>query len=398
MRGRVYSKELDLSNLGEESLSLIAKKRFTYGDEFSYFEGVRSRLKQTENGFKAVIDLSKIIKSALHQEHEKWDLFLEIKVAPNQKVDILVSEEPSLKLETSYKMKKQAEPLVIRSSINNKNQISINVQKDKSSFSDDVIRLAVMGSCFSRNAFESKAYFNPEYKRYYQYTFTHIQSSIISLMSKPVSFDLEKLQHMNQNEQVPIIRDFKKTFMSELSHSKPEYLILDFLADAARDVFRIREDSYISASLLLRESILFSELQQTSELIDHQNNNEYFKHWKVAVDQFIEDLLKILPEEKIILSKGRFTTRYYDEKGNVQSYSNSRQKLIRRNNAFWDKLNNYFIHRLPNIKVIDLTQDQFIGHYAHPYGNSPSHYESDYYKEYFKRLNQIVRKDLQCNR
>ena len=398
LKGQLYSPELDLSNLGNESMSLVVKKRFTYGNEFSYFEGEKSSLRLTPEGFEGVVDLSKIIDSTIQQELQSWDLFLEIKMGQNEKVDVLVSGAPSLPMDSTVRIKPKTQPLIISFSSNHKNQISIDVKKDKSTFSDDVIRLAVLGSCFSRNAFESKPYFNPEYKRFYQCTFTHIQSSIISLMSNPVSLELDDLKHMNKSEQLPIMRDFNKTFIRDLSQSKPEYLILDFLADAARDVFRISDDAYVSASLLLRQTNLYSELQRKSKVIDHQNNNDYFQLWKSAVDQFIEELLRIIPEERIILSKGQFTTRYYDEQGNVKSYSDSRQKLIRRNNVFWDKLNNYFINRLPNIKVIDLTSDGFIGHYAHPYGNNPSHYESGYYKEYLKRLDELVRNDLQLNR
>lgn len=112
------------------------------------------------------------------------------------------------------------------------------------------------------------------------------------------------------------------------------------------------------------------------------------------LDQFTE----IIPENRIILSKGQFTEKYYDSKRKIQHFSEKRLKLIRRNNYFLDKINNYLMYKLPKIKIIDLTDKNYIGSCNHPYGNSPSHYENAYYKEYLKRLNEIVRRDLQEER
>lgn len=56
--------------------------------------------------------------------------------------------------------------------------------------------------------------------------------------------------------------------------------------------------------------------------------------------------------------------------------------MIRRNNYFWDKLDNYFLSIAPSAKVIDLSDTKFIGDERYPYGLSYSHYESDYYREF----------------
>ncbi|MFP3340757.1 hypothetical protein R0J91_22475, partial [Micrococcus sp. SIMBA_131] len=76
----------------------------TYGNEFSYFEGEKSSLRLTAEGFEGVGDLSKIIDSTIQQELQSWDLFLEIKMGQNEKVDVLVSGAPSLPLDSTVRI------------------------------------------------------------------------------------------------------------------------------------------------------------------------------------------------------------------------------------------------------------------------------------------------------
>ena len=398
IEGEISSDEYDVHSIQDGAFSLILKKRFKVGNEFTYFDGVHGELDMLSGKFTGQFALSTLLQNKLQTNEENWDIFIEIQTGANKHIDVPIVCDSSLDLAFNEKVSRGDQRLLIAPAVNKVKQVSLAVKKDHSTFSSDVIRLAVLGSCFSRNAFESKSYFNPEYKQFYQCAFTHIQSSIISLMSDEASLDHESISNLKIKEQVFIERDFKKTFMTELSALRPEYLIIDFLADAARDVFQMSENSYVSSSLLLKETDLFTELYQKNNLVKHTDNEYYFKLWKIAIDKFIDQVLDILPEENIILSVGQLTDKYYDSNGVVKSYSDSRKKLLRRNNYLWDKLNNYFIHRLPNSKVIDLTEDGYIGHYDHPYGNSPSHYESDYYKEYLRKLNDLVRLDLQAKR
>ncbi|MEI2379866.1 hypothetical protein, partial [Priestia megaterium] len=54
------------------------------------------------------------------------------------------------------------------------------------------------------------------------------------------------------------------------------------------------------------------------------------------------------------------------------------------------KLDNYFLHIMPSVKTIDLTDTSYIGDINYPFGLSYSHYEKEYYKEFFNRLLKLV--------
>src|SRR5690606_18445585 len=112
-------------------------------------------------------------------------------------------------------------------------------------------------------------------------------------------------------------------------------------------------------------------------------------------------LLSILPQEKIILVLPELTDEYYDKDGVIKKFEGAgtsnpdNRKYL---NYFWDKLNNYFISKLPNIKLIDMRKTGYIGNENYPFGISPGHYESQYYKEFLNRVLKVHQFNLNSNR
>ncbi len=202
--------------------------------------------------------------------------------------------------------------------------------------------------------------------------------------------DLSLFTDINKTDLEFLTMDFKKTFFLKLKELNVDYLVLDLYPDACRSVLQLEENQYVTASYILERSRFIRSLPIT-KVIDHSNNEEYFALWKNAAEIFVGELIKILPEERIILNKGRFTSTYFDKNREVKSFRDT--DLIRRNNYFWEKIDNYFISLLPNVKVIDLTDQTYIGDINYPFGLSFSHYQSEYYKEFLKRLNNIVIRD-----
>lgn len=111
------------------------------------------------------------------------------------------------------------------------------------------------------------------------------------------------------------------------------------------------------------------------------------------MEKFAEKVKEILPEDRIILNIGGFTYKYVDIDGTVKKFS--RPETIKRNNYFWDLLNGWFIQCIPNCKIINLKDTNYIGQHNHPFGNTFSHYQPGYYKEFMSRLNKLVMQDLQ---
>lgn len=141
---------------------------------------------------------------------------------------------------------------------------------------------------------------------------------------------------------------------------------------------------------LLPRTKYFKQIK-SKHVISHTNNEEYFDLWKENIKLFVERLLGIMPANKIILNRGRLTTKYLDSNNKINYFPD--QDIIKRNNILWDRMEHYLLNLIPKIKIIDMRDTSFVGHYNHPFGKSYAHYESGYYKEFLSKLNEIVLMD-----
>ena len=97
---------------------------------------------------------------------------------------------------------------------------------------------------------------------------------------------------------------------------------------------------------------------------------------------------------KVILVWGGLTRNYLDENRDPKNFivekkfSNTKLNFY---NNIWDKMNNYFIAKVPNAKVIDLRSYKYFADVTHPISFGPHHYESNYYKSIIGEIAKAVR-------
>ena len=262
-----------------------------------------------------------------------------------------------------------------------------------------VVKIGILGSCFSRTAFNSDDYFNVDYKKFYNCVFSQLyHSSIPSITSKPLNENdlnliLKNLENsdVNPTNKEYILVDLKKTFFSELKKADVDYLVLDFYSDAVKNLFMFPDGSLLG-SFHVDLGELCPELEY--RVISPRDDDEkIFEIYLEGIDNFAEEILKILPEEKIVLNKGTFAYQHQTENGELIYYNNNQIDLNNDINHFWDKMNNYFLSKFPNAKVIDLSYSDYYPHHDFPFNPAPMHYESAYYREFLNLLNKIVLQD-----
>ncbi|MDA1476333.1 DUF6270 domain-containing protein [Bacillus changyiensis] len=362
--------------------SLVSKLRREAGTTFEYYTVMEKEIINHHDQFNIDVAFHELLKDP--RDKDIWDLFVRCE---NKKTGFYF--DMPLKAQNKNKFISQDGKAALF--VNGFGHYSIWVNIDRN-YSNNVTKIAVLGTCYSRNAFNTREYFNPTYKKLYACTFTQFHSNIISIVSDQVDFNIEDFSEKNLNpSDIGHIRgDFEKTFFENLKKEKPDYLILDFYVDACREVIQMEENSFITLNYLLHSTRFFKNLIGKN-VISPTDFDNYFERWKESLRKFIEQLLKIIPEEKIILNRGRLTTKYKD--ANHKLFEFPEKDLIKRNNYVWDRLENYFLHLLPNVKMIDMRKTKYVGSSQHPFGKSYVHYESDYYKEFLFRLNQIVLED-----
>ncbi|EPY9329597.1 DUF6270 domain-containing protein [Listeria monocytogenes] len=371
----------------ENSISegqIVAKRADKKANTFEYNVEQVWPLKKGLTKYSAQINKNEFLTGPINKPDTTWDFFLRSANKP----DLPISVPNTIDLSSSEFFDiagKEFKAQLTKNEFNNLACLTVVAPKIK----EDVTKIAVMGTCFSRNAFNSSPFFNPDYKAFFECSFTQFHSSIISLMTKPANLiNLDKYTDIKQSEQSFVEEDWKKEFFINLKNSNSDYFLIDLYPDVIRPVIWLDDETAITLSYVIEQSQLLNDIPY-ERISDHIDNEAYFNEWKGYADKFIEKLTEVIPADRVILNLGGFTTSYYDEDGKVVTYKN--KMAIEKNNYFWDRLNNYFLSKLPEAKVIDFSKKGYIGDFNYPFGHSFSHFESPYYKDFLKELIYITK-------
>lgn len=386
--------KLDIStdNIDVDFIKFVCKKRYELRKYIEYYDiyeqlisNVNKEIVDLELKFSDIMPIDKI------KENDVYDLFIRIK-KNNEIVDIPIKISQRLEnIKNEYLvLGNEKKSFKIKSYVNANKNISIyaiynNINHDHN------IKIAVFGSCFSRSSFTSTQFFNHKYKEIFKVVQTDFHASIISAVSDSVDIEFNKIDNLNSRNVDYIYNDFNKSIFDRTKQSNPDYMILDFYADAAREIIYFDKNKCVSGSLDLRKTKFYKELKDIN-ILEHTNNEHFFEVWKKSLDIFMEKMKQIIPEENIILARVNFIEFYKTKDNTIKEFSDIDK--IKRNKYLFDKMNNYYLHKYTKSPVIDLRNTKYIGIYNHPLGNTYSHYESGYYKEFMGQLERIVLLDL----
>ncbi|EEU7817688.1 teichoic acid biosynthesis protein [Listeria monocytogenes] len=371
----------------ENSISegqIVAKRADKKANTFEYNIEQVWPLKKGLTKYSAQINKNEFLTGPINKPDTTWDFFLRSASKPDLPISVPNTIDHSAS-EFFDIAGKEFKAQLTKNEFNNLACLTVVAPKIK----EAVTKIAVMGTCFSRNAFNSSPFFNPDYKAFFECSFTQFHSSIISLMTKPANLiNLDKYTDIKKSEQSFVEEDWKKEFFTNLKNSNSDYFLIDLYPDVIRPVIWLNDETAITLSYVIEQSQLLNDIPY-ERISDHIDNEAYFNEWKGYADQFIEKLTEIIPANRVILNLGGFTTSYYDEDGKIVTYKN--KMAIEKNNYFWDRLNNYFLSKLPEAKVIDFSKKGYIGDFNYPFGHSFSHFESPYYKDFLKELIYITK-------
>ncbi|MBM7600174.1 hypothetical protein JOC34_002565 [Virgibacillus halotolerans] len=257
------------------------------------------------------------------------------------------------------------------------------------------MKIAVHGSCYSRLPFYSNHYFNPDYKEKYDVVLTSFHKSTIGLFTPSIELPDESLSDLNKSEANVVKDDSEKNFFRKLQNLNPEYLIIDFYADAVLDLMRFNNGTILTVTPRLSNSKLFlNKYKGEVEIINHNDFKVFMEMWRPAIKKFTESVIKYIPENKIILTKARMSEKYYDKEENLIEFKGKRLEEIKKYNVIFSILESEFLRLLPKTRVIQLPKNKYFSDENFPLGFSPNHYQTGYYKEYLSKLDDLVYKDL----
>lgn len=255
------------------------------------------------------------------------------------------------------------------------------------------IKIAIIGSCYTKEAFHSISHTNPNYKRIYENGLIAFHQSIISLMSKPISVDPKDLKGKYQvlidkySNQV-----FGKSFLSELKEYNPDYLIIDNYIEIAALLYEIEADKYLTESFYLADTPALKKLKTIHKY--EISNEKRFVLYQNAVDKFAEQIKKYMPEKNIIIVRAHPATHKM-ENGVLSKWDD--WEWVKYVSKLWERNDNYLIKKLPNAHVIDMRSDSFYSVEIKELAFSTNHFQSEYYRGLLCQIDKIVLQDLLKN-
>ncbi|WP_182199822.1 DUF6270 domain-containing protein [Paraliobacillus salinarum] len=259
------------------------------------------------------------------------------------------------------------------------------------------IKLAVIGSCVSRDAFNSN--FIKDYKDYYQCVFTQNHMSMISLMSDSIPFQPYSVLKgdINDFNKKILITELLKSPWNSMRISQPDFLILDLYPDVYFGVRKIGTSYITNKTWLFKKTPFYSTLELGETYKPEKDFDEYFKIWKSAIDKFMEKMKLEFPNTKIILNKIEFTDDYIETKSNkikkISKIGKYRKIDVDQINAMLFKFYDYFEDNYSYVETINYDK-KYTSIDNHFWEVFYVHYTQDFYEDFTHKLLMIILKDL----
>lgn len=253
-------------------------------------------------------------------------------------------------------------------------------------------RIAVIGSCVSRDVFNSR--FTSDYKDYIEVTDTLYQSALPSIV-RDQDIDRDLPDDVRPNFISVLKRELLGEKLARLAASKPDVLLIDFFADVH---FGVTEKNGL---YLTRNHMAFQTLDAADDYYDDEgvtppermryekspDGERYRKLAKASIEVFGNILNDESPDTRIVLNSARFSTVYETKDGEIVSFGNEKRLLEKNDN--WAELDEMFIGAIGSEHVVHQPAD-IVCSDQHPWGLHPVHYAQNYYDSLWKKLIKII--------
>lgn len=244
------------------------------------------------------------------------------------------------------------------------------------------VKIGVIGSCFSRSMFRSEEYFNQGYKDLFTIPLTFFHSSLISLMSKRLDGNDYLLIHDLLGHEVHryIEVEFLKNVKERIISAGVEYIVIDNYSDAVLTAIRVDDYSFLTYNKYFSESIYKRNFSDKEMFVPGEK--KHIERYRAALKFFLLLLKELDLDKKVVLIGGRLSEfRTQSERWE------SKMDWIKSTNRNLDIYDAIFLDEIENAKYIDMRCTNWISDVNSPIvgGASPSHYQSGFYKELYKK-------------
>ncbi|WP_146187680.1 DUF6270 domain-containing protein [Limnohabitans sp. T6-5] len=252
------------------------------------------------------------------------------------------------------------------------------------------VTIAVIGSCFSRSMFRSEEYFNPGYKNLFLVPLTFFHNSIISLMSSCFEDPEYSLTADLMSDKVfrYIEVEFLKNIKERIFLASIDYIVIDNYSDSTLEAIEMKENCFITYNKYFADSIFKHKF--SNKKIFTPGELKHIDKYREAVRILYSILHELNLEKRVILVGGRLSKF----KTNSEIWQ-TKINWVKNTNNNWDVYDSIFLEEFPDAKYIDMRSTNWISDVNSPIagGSSPSHYQSEFYKEIFEKMTRFIFKE-----
>ncbi|MDO9380911.1 MAG: DUF6270 domain-containing protein [Nocardioidaceae bacterium] len=257
----------------------------------------------------------------------------------------------------------------------------------------DPITVAVMGSCITRDAFNTR--FNPDYKRFYRCPLLQNQSSVLALMSPPVEVEVVGIEPMAEYDRRNVETDLNREFLQQVVALQPDYLVLDFFGDVHFGCLELPDGRLVTDNYWkLWKTTWYAEQQAAGAFTPVKalaDVDAYVERWTEALDRFVAHVREGSPRTRLVVHRGHYVShKRRAGDGRLVPLNRGRRPQIdlARTNALWSRLDDVAVER-SGAASIDLTGERWTSYDEHPWGPFFVHYPPEYYHRFLAELHRI---------
>lgn len=248
--------------------------------------------------------------------------------------------------------------------------VQTNIEIEKK---DSCIRVFILGSCVTRDAFELAQEGQFKIAGYLART-----SMASTFQEETVTkYDTSIIKSNFQRRMVD--NDLLKKTTDELGKVDFDFLVID-LIDERFDVVKTLDGKYFTLSSEFKEYIALGD----DVTLLKPNDNELFDLWCRGWDKFIQIAKSKNFYHKICINKVFWSNKDSNEEVVFPEYQN----WINKNNAWLERLYSY-IEKSKDIKIVFYSQESFRIDRNHKWGAQPYHYADTLYLEFLEKLMEI---------
>lgn len=251
---------------------------------------------------------------------------------------------------------------------------------------NDLVRLAIFGSCVTRDAFGE----TPQAHGIHVARLVS-RSSVPSAVSRPIVVDEPALsESLSAFETRCIETDLAKDALERIAAIDPDYLLID-LIDERFPLIRTMGGGLLTRSFnLVNHSGIEAALPRAVTI---PNGSEAaLRHWARSARIFANRLRDLVRPDRLLIHRAFWAERYRED-GKDKPYDSSNMERVRHHNQL---LTAYYAHleaALPEARIIDVPETRRVADPRHRWGFEPFHYIEAYYEDFRGRLQAVIDSD-----